>query len=255
MKKNYLDVLKIRVKHFGVLCRFIYRKSRHVVNKTIIVIGDSHVNFFGKREEICWHPLCMEERINICPAKGNIDAIHVGPGLAYNLNIDNCTNRTKEKIEWLDKYYIKKDDIIVFSFGEIDIRAHLFLEAERQNIDWEKICENIVFNYIQMLRHYVMMDKAKIFVWAPVASKPIKNEKSEIDAIGDERSRNIATEYFIKILGEECAKIGVSVLTIFNNLIDENYKTKTEYYSDEIHLSKRAFALAKNEFAKYGIFI
>lgn len=59
---------------------------RHHREDTIVVLGDSHVNFFSGNEELTFLPI--GQNINVCPNSTPypFTPLHLGPCLAYSCN-------------------------------------------------------------------------------------------------------------------------------------------------------------------------
>lgn len=101
--------------------RFSDAYIRHHQDNIIIVLGDSHVNFFSGSETMNWAPIGND--INLCPQQNEypFTALHLGPCLAYNsFNPDTTTGFRKV----FDSLFYKPKSKIVCCLGEIDIRAH-----------------------------------------------------------------------------------------------------------------------------------
>ena len=158
----------------------------------------------------------------------------------------------REKVEFLLKANaIKKGQMVLCSFGEIDIRVHLFKQAEKRNVSFEIIADDILNQYVEFLKFLSL--EHKVAVWAPVASQ---KDNVQIDMnfprYGSEQNRNKATKYFNDKLKSICQKEGFYYFSIFENLIDDEFNTKGEYFFDGVHLSQRAWLLAIDEFKQGG---
>ena len=240
-----------------IMCNFTYfiAKESHKSRKSIVIIGDSHVNFFSGNECLNWYPISRYSGgINKCRNHNkNVDAIHLGPALAYSLNRYGSTTRAREKIDILRKSYFQKHDNIICVFGEIDIRVHVLRQAEINHVDYFTVIDNIVENYVNFMS-ILRDDGYNVWCWGPIASqKDSWNINLEYPRYGTEVMRNLATEYFNNKLEMVCNEKNIGFVTIFPDLITKEYQTKYEYISDECHLSQKAWEFAIPKFRKAGL--
>jgi len=85
-----------------------------------------------------------------------------------------------------------------------------------------------------------------IFIMAPIASGP----EAE-DALGTPFERNLATLYFNNYLKTERFSVkDLYVVSIAEALMTNKLETKTQYYSDRVHLNLEGFKLLAEEFNK-----
>jgi predicted SAM-dependent methyltransferase len=135
---------------------------------------------------------------------------------------------------------------VLLCFGEIDCRVHLLKQAETQGRDIESVVKDCVSKYVEVINE-VKEKGFTVLVWGPV---PTASDDVPMDRFfprfGTETERNKATKYFNDMLRDELSRIGVTFVTIFDKLVTETLKTRTEYQMDGIHLSQNAmpFALA-----------
>lgn len=217
--------------------------KRHKDQKTAVLIGDSHVNVFSGNENLTL--LSIGHGVNICPDNGNkpFTALHLGPCLAYNSQKYNTTNKFIEKYEWLTSCFLDHDDIIIISLGEIDMRAHVYKEVQKQGCTYEKVLDDILKNYTGFL----LAQKQRypnLYVWAPIASQKDyhPNDHKLLPRYGTECERNLATKLFSEKLSAFCSKNKIGFLSILDKLIDKNLQTIEDYYSNDFwHLSQKAY--------------
>lgn len=236
---DYIDAITSQA-HFNAA------RLTHHLNDTIIVLGDSHVNFFSGNEFLTFSSIGND--INICPNITNnpFTVLHLGPCLAYNCNKPNTSTQFHEKIDFLCNNFIKPNARIMCCLGEIDIRVHVFRQSQLQNCNYTKIVDNILNEYITFLLD--LKNKGfRVYCWGPIASQ---SEACPVDPNfprnGTEKERNIATEYFTHKLNSLCEQHKIPFLSIFNQMIDDNYTTLEHYLSsDHCHLSQTALALAQ----------
>ena len=223
----------------------------HQRHETVVVLGDSHVNFFSGAELLSFIPIGHD--VNTCPImeEQRFTPLHLGPCLAYNVDNPNASYNSMEKTEWLCGNFIVPGSRIICSFGEIDIRVHVLKQAELRKISVENVVDDILEHYYTLLTK--LKDRGyEVWCWGPIATQQDSNEQDELfPHYGSERERNKASEYFNDALKSWCDANGVGFMSIFKAMIDENYMTKVEYLSaDGCHLGQRARELAEPEWRK-----
>ena len=224
----------------------------HYQQNTIIVLGDSHVNFFSGNELLSFLPIGND--INTCKPT-NLSRVftplHLGPCLAYHCNHYDSSFHFREKAEFLCQNFIKPTATIICSLGEIDLRVHVFRQTILQNKSYAEIVNNILQQY------YTFLLKMKnqgysLYCWGPIATQA---DTCPIDPNfprnGSEEDRNHATAYFNQQLSSFCKQNDIGYLSIFEQMITSDFRTRSEYLSaDCCHLSQRALPLALQEWKK-----
>ncbi len=218
--------------------------------RPIFVVGDSHCIFWSGLEGIANQMNIKNEFGVINVVKGPDErflALHMGPVLAYNINKNGTSVKFLEKWKYcVEKKIIVSGDVIVFSFGEIDIRTHV-LKHINKNVTYMDVVDDIINQYMQFLIQS-KKEGIKSWVWAPIASQKDDWCMNPIfPRVGNEVERNKATLYFSKKLKSECVKEGIGFLGIAEELIDNEYRTKAEYIVDECHLKQTARTLLNRE--------
>lgn len=223
----------------------------HYKNDTIIVLGDSHVNFFSGNEDLSFLPIGND--INTCSIHTGypFTPLHLGPCLAYTCNKTGSTYHFKEKTDYLCNAFIKPHARIICCLGEIDIRVHVYNQTIQQNKSYETIIDDILTQYTTFLRQ-LQSKGYTVYCWGPIASQ---TESCPVDAQfprnGSEIYRNKVTEYFNNQLRLYCYEHNIGFLSIFEQMITNDYHTIEHYLSaDHCHLSQSALSLAQTEWKK-----
>jgi hypothetical protein len=172
----------------------------------------------------------------------NIKVNHLGPLLAYHLWEENSIGK------WGTRVFetIKDQEIsaLALSFGEIDIRTRSVKMA--QDMPLRQSCEIIASRILNICAALRMDYDFPIFIMSPIASGP----EGE-DAFGTPFERNLATLYFNNYLKTERFSVkDVFVISIAEALMTNKLETKTQYYSDKVHLNLEGFKLLAEEFNK-----
>lgn len=251
--KGYIKYWQIRTRINGKRC---FQKAKRDKNnlKQIVVIGDSHSRFFSgatPETEVTVH---WDENGEFCYNAGpdrRFCSFKLGPALAFNLTRGGAT-RALEKYKWLSQNLLNKGDILICVFGEIDVRMHVFKHVTEEK-SYKSVIDEICDHYVEFLK-IVKEDGFHPIVWGPIASQ--KDEWRRLvdpPAIGAEQDRNMATEYFNQRMKKECDANGWGFMSIFESLIDGDYRTRAEYICDKCHLGSNAKPLLEGELEKLGL--
>ena len=224
---------------------------RHHREDTIVVLGDSHVNFFSGNEELTFLPI--GQNINVCPNSTPypFTPLHLGPCLAYSCNRRDTTFRCLEKVEYLFENFIRPHARILCCFGEIDIRVHVFKQAALQQKTYQNIVDDILEQYFAFLLR-LREPGYRVACWGPIASQ---SENCPLDPSfprnGTEVERNMATAYFNLELARFCERNNMPFLSVFPELVTPDLLTLDKYYSpDHCHLGQAALPLALPQWQK-----
>jgi hypothetical protein len=203
-------------------------------------IGDSHAAVFGGKEDM--QPVWPERSDDQMEC---FRSYRIGPATAYQLY-----NKIPIIDEIVDSLVNKEKDIILFCFGEVDIRAHLIKQHVIQNRSLEDLIEECVNRYFEVVLHY--LNKGfKVAIWGPIASwndsKPYTGP-----SYGTNQQRNAITHLFTKLLVDKGNPFNIPVFSIFEKMLNEDWTTNT-YYLDNwngshMHLSQTAMPLILEEF-------
>lgn len=224
---------------------------RHYRDNTVIVLGDSHVNFFSGNEELSFLPIGQE--INTCADNTDypFTPLHLGPCLAYNCNRYQTSTSFREKTDYLCQSFIRPHSRILCCLGEIDIRVHVFKQARLQGKTYQQIVDSILVPYMEFLLR-LQQQGYQVSCWGPIASQ---SEACPLDPRfprnGTEQERNMATACFTERLSELCRKHDILFLSVFEKMITPDYLTLEQYLSpDRCHLGQAALSLALPEWQK-----
>jgi hypothetical protein len=149
---------------------------------------------------------------------------------------------------------IPHGSLVMLCFGEIDCRVHLIKQAELQQRPLEDVVRSVIENYMTYADWLANLG-FRVACWGVIASQtgsPSKNK--EFAAHGSEIDRNKVTKIFNLILNEECQLRKFRFSSIFDHLVDAQFRTRTEYISsDNCHLSQRAVPLLARVLLDTGI--
>lgn len=224
---------------------------RHHRENTIIVLGDSHVNFFSGNEHLNLIPIGND--INTCPQKIPylFTPLHLGPCLAFHCTQPNTKVLFYEKLQYLLQNFIRPQATIICCLGEIDLRVHVFRQTLAQNKSYQEIIDKILESYCSLLS-YLQECGFQVYCWGPIATQP---DSCPIDPnyprTDTEINRNLATSYFNNCLSMHCRQHGIGFLSVFPKMVTDDFHTRSEFLSsDQCHLGQAALPLALPEWEK-----
>jgi hypothetical protein len=182
---------------------------------SIYTFGDSH-SVFG------WN-----EKVN----RNNI-----GPYLCftfgkYRLNLCNIKN-----------YGVKDNDVVVFSFGEIDCRCHIHKHISDIK-SYQEIIDELVFNYIEAVKENVIGMNVKVGIYniVPPIKKETVEENPHYPFLGSDEERKAYTTYFNLKLKEKCIENNYIFIDIYDKYIDDEGFLNKELSDGCVHIKNGIF--------------
>ena len=173
-----------------------------------------------------------------------------GAVLAYNLCSFKTRNKGREKLLYLLDHILPSGSKVLFCFGEIDCRAHLLKQAEIRGRPIQEITRECVDRYFSVIKE-TKERGFDVLVFNVIPSGIIDNANNlEFPFYGTKLERNRVSKYFNEYLKQKLNKFNITFIDFFDKLVSENYKTKTSYYLDGVHLSQKAMPYFLNELFK-----
>jgi tetratricopeptide (TPR) repeat protein len=209
-------------------------------NKIIHCIGDSHACFFSGHDSIheMW-PFYIGQNL---PFK----SYRIGSTLAYNLCALNTTTRGREYLFNLLPTLPQRSNILLI-FGEVDCRAHIGKQADKQGLPVEVIIKECIDRYFSVILEIISFG-FNVGVWGVHPSNQyIKcgpDHEHTFPVYGTIQERNNITRLFNNYLEDRCLQNSIQFVSIFEELINANLTAKSEYYVDDIHLSQKVCPLS-----------
>lgn len=207
--------------------------ARTLGKPVIHVVGDSHVE----------------------PFRGSIpfSAHHIGATTAYNLNKKNSTTKSHEKLFQVIER-IRKNDIVMLCFGEIDCRIHIYYQHKKSNEKYsmEELIDRTISNYGEVMAQ--LKDRGINFcVYCVSPATKVENEY-KYPFYGTPEIRSQINRTFNEKLKLFCETNGYKFIDIYDEVAAKDGLMLKEYMSDDIHLNRRAVRLVRAEIRdKMGI--
>jgi hypothetical protein len=171
----------------------------------IYYLGDSHVSIFGG------------------------DARILSP--SFTAMSSNYNKMLLSEVQAISQQFDKTSDYLLLCFGEIDIRMHiskLCIKNGEMNIDKvHEMVDMVAKEYMKTITKYGEMVFGRIIISLPTASFLPPEDATE-NVYGTNEQRNLITSIFNKKLSEVLTQNNIKHLSIFEDMIDENMRTKKE---------------------------
>jgi hypothetical protein len=212
-------------------------------------IGDSHISVFTGYDEMppIWNHLSRSN-----DRTDYFRSYRIGPATATGLG---------SKISIIDDIIIrgpvdKEKDIILFCFGEVDIRAHLSREYLEKNKDIDELIKFSVDEYMRI----VLLYKSRgynVMIWSPIASFSDDKPYTTGPFFGSCSERNFVTRKFNNYLETLCKENNIEFISIFEDMLLDGEKTNPIYLDNwdgcHIHLIQTSFPLIVKKFKEKGL--
>jgi hypothetical protein len=170
----------------------------------LIVIGDSHTWVF----------------------KGYCKVVHIDNPTAHNIH------NHKEKIEGA----LKKNDINIFSFGDIDCRVHFWNLANTYNFPVITLIQITVSRFLRFVIKYPKYD-IRILSLPPCGTQ---NNRFKKEFYASYIIRKYIYFMYNQELESQCLTYHIPFINYYYDVIDENMDRREELIADECHLNKKA---------------
>lgn len=211
--KNFKGIVFIQLLHLKRFFRIVLGKGVYYV------IGDSHTLNFLHEAFI----------IN-----------HIGPATAYKLNFEKSTTNSKKKVlNILENIYKYKPINVIFVFGELDSRIHIFKISKEKKIDVNTLIVKTVESYIEFLKfvkkEFPLINIYVFNILPPGEEENIYNFSYYADI---DKRREIAIK-MNKVLQNKVDSNNYRFINIYNRLINRKGERKKKYVFDDVHFNKK----------------
>jgi len=222
----------------------------------LYVIGDSHTVAWSG-QEFCnarnKAPVIAYESVPVNYAEtpySNIRPYHMGSLMAYHLlTDDNEIGRDGQLFNW---FFEQTPDIsaVVISIGEIDIREQVVKRLKVESIPMQQSAERIgkrIIDYCRIVREKYTFP---IFLSGIIGTGLDEALETHPAMFGTITERNLANLYLDNYMRTESHSLqSVYYMSVINEFITSNLKTKPQYYSrDHVHLNQAGFQIVKRKF-------
>jgi hypothetical protein len=201
---------------------------KKLAKEPIHVIGDSHVQPFAVKYPFIIH--------------------YCGAATAHNLIKEGSTTRAWNKIEAVLER-IRSDSeqsIVLFVFGEIDARIHIYNQHKKTNLPIHLLCERTVQRYGLVLKNIKEAGFNLFVLGITPASRVEKNHFGYVN-YGTPKQRSEISNIFNIELRRYCRNHGLVYIDLYGVVADDFGFIKPKYCGDGIHLNGRIVPYVKRE--------
>lgn len=223
------------------------------MNRMLHCIGDSHVSILRGVLGVGKYYSGVHDELD---SFKYIRTYNIYGFLAYN--VGNYKHKSWRICHDVVNKHVNCDDIILFSFGEIDCRNHIIKQSHLKNVSIEETVKKCVDRYWTFIEYFIYKYTVIIYGPVPSSNRPYFNVNKEQDKVypfyGTSKERNYATKLFNDYLRYLCGKYNVGFVTLFYKLIHPSGdKCKPGFHEDRVHIGQKAMPALQKEFKKNKI--
>lgn len=153
-----------------------------------------------------------------------------------------CAGFGISKLEMLDisKFGVKDGDVVVFSFGEVDCRAHIH---KHKDAFWD-IIDKITVNYFYAIKENVIQfNNLKVIVMSipPVARRDDLNDNPEFPTLGTDEDRRMYAEFFNNAIKRLCFVYGYLYMDVYFSYMDRDGFLDPTLSDGNVHIKDSKF--------------
>ena len=137
---------------------------------------------------------------------------------------------------------IQDNDIIIFSFGEVDCRNHIYKHIDENN-SYESIIDNIITNYfIRIEENIQQFNNLRVYIYNIIPPVKITNLKTP-DYNGPDEDRKKYVLYFNECLKKHCILKNWGFIDIYDQLVDNEGYLIRSISENHVHLIDCSYLL------------
>lgn len=193
----------------------------------ILVIGDSHVWPYYLK-----HPFLV---------------FHLGGCTAYNIDNPHSSTRAWQKINNLLDRYNPKNKILIFSFGEIDCRLHIYNQylVGQKKVSIQALINKTVKKYLFALKQ-IRSCGYRVAILSPTPTGT-ENNIYRKKYFANFKNRSKITKEFHNTLSRVAKANDFYYLDIYSKVSSSNGGIKKKYQQDCVHLNSLVVPLLQKE--------
>ncbi len=194
------------------------------IEPKIFVFGDSHSKEFSDIPNISIH--------------------YLGPMTMHRIGRDQLD------VLNLSSHGIDKESIVIFAFGEIDVRCHIGKQRDLMNRNLDEVILTLVANYLEaILKIRYLYNNPLCVVYGVTPPTDIVNN-SEYPRYGLLEDRIAITKKLNDLLQSQCKIYGIEFLDVYADFSDEQGALIKELSDDNVHINNVFNAPIRNYIEK-----
>jgi hypothetical protein len=165
---------------------------------------------------------------------------------AHNLIKAKSTSRMREKIFNFLPKVDRKNDILLFSFGEADCRIHIYRQHVKTGVSISTLIDRTICRYTEFIGEIEDMGYTVYLLGVPPCGRqgnkynfdyyPLPSQQAEIFKLFNDRMRH---------------NLGDIYIDMYSPTVDTDGFMKKEYVGDDIHLNKKALVIIVNTIKEF----
>jgi len=174
------------------------------------VIGDSHSEAFRKIDGCTVH--------------------WIGPITMHRIGRDGLSFLNEKNLG------INENDIVVFVFGEIDVRCHIGKQRDTKQRDLDEIIQTLVYDYINAIINYRgLYQNLKCIVYSPIPpTDQVMNDS--FPRWGRLEDRIFITKELNNLLREVCVLNNIFIIDVYADYADSSGALITDLSDGSVHI-------------------
>ena len=162
----------------------------------------------------------------------------LGPILCYSFGVD------KLKRCDISKFNTKDGDTVIFSFGEIDCRCHVYRYISFNS--YTKIIDGLISNYIDAIKVNLNTCKTSfknicIYNIVPPFQKANTIENKQYPYLGSDEERKKYVLYFNSHIKKKCIENNWIFVDIYDEYIDKNGFLNKNLSDGHVHINNNKY--------------
>lgn len=170
------------------------------------------------------------------PKNEFLKVFEIGPILAYSFGIERFKRLN------IKHFNVKENDVVIFSFGEIDCRCHIHKHSSKDSVN--KDIDKIVISYLEAVKENVQQfKKLEVYILSipPAARKEFIEDNEKFPHLGTNEERREYTHIFNKTILEKSQSYGFKFLNHHDAHADEEGYLNLKFSSDGVHVTDENF--------------
>lgn len=164
----------------------------------------------------------------------NIISHYIGSVLCYSFGNDKFKRFDIRKIK------LNNNDSIIFCFGEIDCRCHIYKHITPENT-YQMIIDKIISNYIEAIKMSITLCRRKlknicIYNIVPPIHKNDRPENPDFPYLGSDEERLSYVLYFNQKLKEKCSENNWIFFDIYDKYCNDDGFLNADFSDETVHI-------------------
>lgn len=182
-----------------------------ILSKTIHVYGDSHAySSFTVAEPKQTYTLDVQRVVGQKRVCAHVIIHYIGPVTMHRIGRDGIRDLTG----------IKEGDVVVFVFGEIDVRCHIGKQRDRGKRELDEVITSLVQNYTEAIFNFKKQHLNLMCIVFMIVPPTDSAYNPQYPFYGMLEDRVNITKKMNQVLRRHCVKYGFEFLDVYDTYAD-----------------------------------